>query len=693
MKLQCNIKAKSAQFGNTGKKILGLMQDKETNPIDLLVREVIQNSSDAIVPNSAHYGGIRFSCTKFRNLSLSQTMDDDTHFGQRFLKRFGNERTCECLVIQDFNTQGLCGLPYRDIKIKQNNLFNLVYDVLNDNKGNNAGTGGSHGIGKTVYYRFGAGLVFYYSHTKEENGQSSSKLAGLFLEDTEKPAVDHIMDFDSSGIVLLGRDEDHLGETISAPIQDEEAIEEFLSIFGLKPYEENKYGTTIIIPYIRYYQFFDKQRYDFDDIFSFENELFKSLRLSIQRWYFPRINNPFYKGDYLRVWVNGDELSLNPFFKKFQDLYNGQVENAKSITVSSKPIFEPLGTFYYKIFSKEELQIDCPPNNYPSPYIQVGDNDDSKNDDGNEPILCYTRRPGMIINYDYYRALRGFHFKCDEDAYLLGIFVVNNACKDNFTGKTLDDYLKDCERDNHKEWKDIVETESSSDFSRMYPPVFKKITSEISQQLKKEFTNPVQIVPSKVTETKLQKDLGEALLPPEDFGKGASKPSGRDSRGQKKNFKDPCKIVFLDFTGTLALPTYEIVTNIKPKNSCTISFCIQAEGKKRTFEDWIKLGFDLPYSVNDFTLESYGIVGEKTFNPNSEIVFDNGKFTIESDSVGIIGSINTHTLRSEIIDSITIKNTNDEKIHVVLKITMALKSLDYQIGFNVERQEDTSDAN
>ena len=164
----------------TGSKVLKSIMDTTTPGMDILVRESIQNSMDAVLDN-ALYGRVSFNYGEFSSENLSSKLD----FIDQNLNTFYPNKSYEFLAISDTNTCGLLGEPYfdPDDETKPHNLYNLVYDFMNGKNDENAG--GSWGIGKSVYYRYGAGICFYYSRTYENN-KYIHKLVGALIQDEKK---------------------------------------------------------------------------------------------------------------------------------------------------------------------------------------------------------------------------------------------------------------------------------------------------------------------------------------------------------------------------------------------------------------------------------------------------------------------------------------------------------------------------
>lgn len=670
MKFQCNLKKLDPQYGQDGKKILALMQDKETNSVDLLLREIIQNSSDAISYDK-NFGIIKFKSGTFNSQNLFDTLDQDDgkiQFGKLLHQKIKNQNTCRFLSITDTNTTGLCGTFHKDKNLRSNNLYSLVYDVLDDNKSKIIGTGGSHGIGKTVYYRFGKQLVFYYSRTKEIDGRINSKLAGLYFEDIESPSA--ILRDSSNGIALFGQNTQYEGSPVSEPIYDEKQIKEFLDIFGLPEYDSNHFGTVILIPFIDFNDFHLDENRDFD------NQLKQKLSILCQRWYFPLIDNEDFKGKYLKIWINDSRLELNGFFKKLQELYNGKCEGEKTLDILPKKayIIGKYGTFNYKVFSEKELCINQAPENLPSPYIQL----DIQDQEG-EPILFYARKPGMVLNYQFNKEI-GIQPELKDGEYLIGVFVVNNDCYDN-NSKTLDEYFKNSEKDSHKSWSDSAEIT----FSGCKP--FKSIKREIKKHLKEEFEGDKFEDFEEGTNIRLQKELGNLLIAP--VGYGIDSDSSTNERKKNRNHRGGDKFYceFVGFTKVNSLPTYEITENFSPLEESRLLFEIKAESKSYEISEWLQDGFKSPIGIDSIDLIEFGENGEKLYHPNCQLQFNNNEAVINDPAIGEVIKVSI-ILNNHIPTGIKIKNICSKGATITFRLCIEPLTQEYQIKLSNYFEED-----
>jgi hypothetical protein len=237
-----------AEFGKmsqSGNSLLKLIQNNDLPILDLLVREAVQNSLDA---------GIRIEGHDFVHVDIGIKDVNVSNFAKhldgiedRLNEKFGTSPQ-KAIYIEDANTTGLTGSL--DFKQSPNgNIFKLIYGISMAQE--TPGAGGSWGLGKTVYFRVGVGLVVYYSHILNDRGQYEHRLAVTLVEN-EKLA-DTIIPKSTqkipSGIAWWGqRVAPDSNDTI--PITDETMIRDILQSLSMEPFEGERIGTKIIIPFI-----------------------------------------------------------------------------------------------------------------------------------------------------------------------------------------------------------------------------------------------------------------------------------------------------------------------------------------------------------------------------------------------------------------------------------------------------------
>ena len=107
--------------------------------------------------------------------SFAKNLDGIT---ERLIEKFGSSPQ-KAIYIEDSNTTGLTGSL--DFKHSPNgNVFKLIYGISMAQE--TPGAGGSWGLGKTVYFRVGIGLVVYYSHILNDSGKYEHRLAVTLVE-------------------------------------------------------------------------------------------------------------------------------------------------------------------------------------------------------------------------------------------------------------------------------------------------------------------------------------------------------------------------------------------------------------------------------------------------------------------------------------------------------------------------------
>ena len=148
------------------------------------------------------------------------------------------------LAISDKNTVGLTG-KFDD---KKSNLYKLVFGIMDAQQA--SGAGGSWGIGKTVYFRVGVGLVIYYSRIKNVSGGYETLLSAAFVEDeTSDTALVPPVNGQKYGIAWWG-DEIFPNSRTIRETRNQKSIDRILQAFDLPPYKGAETGTRIIIPFI-----------------------------------------------------------------------------------------------------------------------------------------------------------------------------------------------------------------------------------------------------------------------------------------------------------------------------------------------------------------------------------------------------------------------------------------------------------
>lgn len=571
--------AEPGRMTQSGSSLLKLIQNNNMPILDLLVRESIQNSLDA-KNDTAQYVSVDFLTGVFDKASLNAQLDKIT---DSLNKKFGQDEY-KYIAIRDSNTVGLTGkLHYDDVTDNQyGNLLKLIYEISKPQEAE--GAGGSWGLGKTVYFRVGIGLVIYYSRIINEDGQYESRLAASLVENemNDNALIPVLGGKSKRGIAWWGEE---IGENKTKPVTDESYINNVLRIFGLLPYKNDETGTTIIIPYIDEDTLLQHNQIEYKDgedsvIQPFwRGNIEDYLIVAVQRWYAPRLNNINYGfGKFLRTRINEKEISsdtMEPAFQIVQALYNRAIGKIDSVDILEQTGVETkvedillrkvlnvkkAGVLAYTKVPRVILKTGFP-DNKPEPYMYY--NCEIREKDKNKPIVFFTRKPGMIVSYEDVGNWVDGISSCSKDEFVMAIFVLNsdNILADNAAEEcTLEEYIRRSEMADHSSWNDF----SIGSFN---PRIVSKIQGQVNSKISKEFSVEEDDNISKLN-SGLGKMFGDLLLPPENFGK---KPSS-DTRGTSKagnHFEKQKNILFGYDTGDI---TYSA-------NGMTIKLLIRSRGK------------------------------------------------------------------------------------------------------------------
>lgn len=536
-----------------GSVTLKSLQNDFVPELDLLVREAIQNSSDASLQEPDDSFKVNFSTGFFSPKAFNSFMTD---LGPTLDMMFPVQ-VSEYMEIRDTKTSGLTG-PIHKADIDDDdhgNFFKLIFDT--GKKQTQSGAGGNWGFGKSVYYRVGIGIVVFYSRVKLEN-KFESRLIITLVEDESKKNPDgshatllHNLNPRAVGKAWWGiRDgEDFL------PITDQQFIDTILNVFGLKPFKNTETGTSIIIPYI------DQEKL-LSDIIPHEVDLKEGvtqnflsvwgtsiddyLRLSIQKWYAPKIHNRellkvCVDKKWLHVSVNNKPIrkqDMLPFFRLVQELYTVALAKTQQTeylpeldyeiitrAINVNNYFSDGSTVGYVAVANVTKQQLNGEGNYLNPYIYCGCFEAEGG--RNEPLVMYTRDPGMVIEYSVSGMwVKNIPWPESEDNYIFAFFVPNTSKmlrKDlevkEHAGKTFGDYLRSCEASDHMGWSDPAKMSI----------VYRIQKNTVSQITKVQNAATEKTLDASVS--RLSGKLGRLLLPRIGYAKGKRGGSGNGGSG------------------------------------------------------------------------------------------------------------------------------------------------------------------
>lgn len=606
--------AEPGRMTQSGSSLLRLIQNNKTPILDLLVRESVQNSLDAH-KEGAKSVTVEFLTGDFKQKELSTELEKIT---EELNKRYPEE-TCRYLAICDSDTVGLTGeMDVQQVKGNNyGNLLKLVYEICKPQEAE--GAGGSWGLGKTIYFRIGIGLVIYYSRILDENGIYSSRLAASYVEDETNPnaMLPEYKGMTRRGIAWWG---DRIRENTTVPVTNEEYIVQFLDIFGVKPYDGDKTGTMIIIPYIDEETLLAHNKIDHSDSLGEGNSPFwyssveEYLKIAVQRWYAPRLVNPKYPyGAFLKVLVNGNGISadsMQPIFKTVQALYNRAnhvteedflADEEAEVTVGEAVIFKYLknkvaGNIACTKLPRKTLRMEVP-DNKPEPAVYF--NCEVTDKTANRPFVFYVRQPGMIVSYESVSNWTAGIASTNVNDYILGIFVLDSAnyfvVQDSPVNK-LEEYIRKSEMADHTSWNDWTKDHFNP---RIVSKIQRSVTKIIGDKYAAEKT---EHQPRENSELGMY--LGGLILPPDGFGKApniAPKPPAPDG---KKNISKAAFFVVQDEirykADVMTIPLVLKTKSNKKLRHTAFEMQIESEVGKISFLEWEnKVGLIAPFSIDE----------------------------------------------------------------------------------------------
>lgn len=598
--------ANISRMSECGSSILRAMQNGNEPILDLFIREAIQNSIDAIDDkNVAKHVDININIGEFKSKELIVNFEKIiTKLCDRY-----SATNSHYLVIEDKNTVGLTGpIDYEDVEGgNYGNLLKLVYEISKPQS--KEGSGGSWGLGKSIYYRVGMGITIYYSRIKK-GSTYEERLACCLIEDETKdnallPCLPNTNI--KRGIAWWG---EKSGDNKTIPITNLDQINEFLKIFKLRPFKGNETGTKIIIPFIEPTKLLTNNDHFSDEKISryWMNDINEYLRVAAQRWYANRIDNDNYPhGKYIQLKINNEEITydnMDPIFQVSQSLYNRCIEkinhdkdyfidnkiDKNRITINKIADTKYLnlshaGSLIYVDLSEEELKM-VQPNNFPNPYVYY--NLDNNNVEENQPILSFCRKPGLTINYctSGSKWLNGVPNTMPKE-YRLCMFVLNSLArfKESYNCIDLENYVRNGEKSDHMEWFDNTYDNIDS------ITIVKLIKEKVRKLLKNNCQSNV-VDANNRQKSCFANDL-KAFLPSRNFGHA---PSSRQSTKKystslyKKKIANGFEYSIsnnIDYTASGILINLDVKTPSK-KAINVIDFTVQTDRKAINEIEWKK---------------------------------------------------------------------------------------------------------
>lgn len=605
----------SGEMPRKGHQLLTIIKDNRPL-LDLFVRESIQNSLDAAKVTSAKVR-VRFELGEFDHAQLSKEL---IGLKDSFYQRYNGKYSY--IAVRDYETTGLTGKMSRSELIggeDPGNLLKLVYGCQ-ETKEEDSLTGGSWGVGKTIFSKMGIGIVFYYSRIKLATGSYESRLVGALVEDERKKTAvcPNGKNDTPSGIAWWGVSCSNNGNSNVIPITDSNIIGNFLSILGLQPYGQDETGTTVIIPYFDAESKLNEARKkteDFDDGANnyrlWLNDIMEYLNLSVNKWYYPRLNNKYFKhGPYLEVDIENSQDSIRVDFN--QDLYckpfslmqalynrvsyrNDMPQGYTDFLLERNIIYQIIPIRLGKGGALETGLLS---------FAKVSQGEFKSSTDAallfelvGNCFSAYTRSPGMIVNY------RSEELKAieNEGEYVFSQFVLSSTAKLPEDGKLLEVAIKSAEGPSHKSWED-------NSYGKKIPEQVKKKLIDAYSEKQETKNEGYDIIGRKLV----------GVLTPTH----TKKPKTKDPMTKTKFFSYKITgIAYNPFSISYQLRLFPMFS------SANILLGVAADGVTKSIVEWIKSGITKePFCINNVELR---------FNGSSLLTIDEENLDAEEENHNI----------------------------------------------------------
>ncbi|MGY4105527.1 hypothetical protein ACWOA0_07920 [Ignavigranum ruoffiae] len=589
--MKIEVAKEDARMAPAGKALLRSLSNETLPLIDLVVRESFQNSLDAKLPNQNE---IRVDV----NIQDVDTRSISPIFGgveNRLNSLFPTSSTV--ISIRDVNTTGLTG-TYKTSnrnELEKSNIYKLIYGINMNQEQSDAG--GSWGLGKTSFFRIGAGIVIYYTRIKIGLDTFEERLAACLIENSDSKNA--ILPQYNRGVAWWGQKESSNIHDRTYPITNPEAIKSILEALKVQPYVKHETGTTIIIPFVqeKHLVFEDNEaRKTEEEVYYWEKDMAESFELAIKRWYFPRLMNIHYekhfKQPYLIAAVNNAPVFFNKkddIFSYFRKLYDGALlgksreENIKVREVflkqmgMKKPTI-PIGYLSYIKVSAKDLGMET--RGALSPLAYLGVPDSSNHTSGK--VLAYCRKPGMVIEYitDNKDWLSGFNV--EDNRFVFAMFVPNSDGKlhERYATEypTLENFLRSTEYSDHSTWNDKrMGKKNITIVSRLKKEVARILTSEFGEKLETNSSNRTSA---------LSRKFGQVFLPKANFGRSGSTPKKKVSK--KKTISKPSSSISLKNFEHIDRNHIRLDCNLRitKKTSISPQINVSSIDKEITMEEW-----------------------------------------------------------------------------------------------------------
>lgn len=627
-----------AVFGTPGRQIKQALHDTGTPILDSFVRESIQNSLDAYDRASSNPAvTVEYNISDFNVPALTEKLEGLSILNDR------KDLPHKYLSIRDRNTVGLSG----DFNDESSNLKKLIFGFMNNQQ--SAGAGGSCGVGKTLYFRLGIGLVIYYSRVRTAYNKYESLLSAVLIEDPDssKAIIPNVNGSNKFGIVIWGQPIPNNTEGVVQETRDDSIIDCVLDAFNFPRFGETETGTAIIIPFINEGRLLANNRTIDDDRDASSTDTYwhtnieDYLEIAVQRWYTARLNNLDYKklypgGKALAVSINGQFIDptrersfsklLKALYKKASlslagvdtaDIkYNGYPIELSSIELNNIDNKEVGNLAYIRIPVQDLDSENIPFYEYLDKSVPKG-----------TPVIAYCRKPGMVVSYETLRSDWTPQEKGDENEYLIGFFVLKSSAKLKKAEMTIEDYIRDCEESTHDSWKDKqIDAKYNPQPEPHKPPFVKRISEKVAKILGEAIVPNRPQIEEKARDITFGNLFGKIFLknvvgrkgarPNDGVGNNGGSGGSANSTRSRRSTSASDEICYTD-DGHVIINVHLNTNKNRPTKGCRVELHIQSATGGMSASEWhSKVGTLLPFDIKDIqaTLKSFD--GRKTSDAN-----------------------------------------------------------------------------
>lgn len=623
--------------------------------IDILIRESVQNSFDALKPDAdcLRFG---FRHGVFKTKEFASQLDD---MNETIMNLYSSNES-EYIEVRDRNTKGLGGSTEFSENFEDwGDFIRLVFAVANEQTG--FGKGGSWGYGKTNYYSLGNGIVIYYTQTLFES-KIEQRLIIAMVEDTRKR--DRML-YPQAKLGISYWGSDCIGDNNVLPCTNPDEIKTILNIFGLKPFEKDETGTSIIIPFVNcknLYLASADSIIEKSKIPTYSEDMFEFIvKLTIQRWYFPRLLNEKSK-QFLSFEYNGIPLTKDdifPLFKEFQEIYNDTLKKPSYITLSQLALRGK--ETKVASYSSRLLRMDLIPNPYNlTAYQMIGASDNRR---PNAAIGFRCRSLGMINRYDVDR-----EFVDNVEDYeplqfrVVGLrplpdVVIYDPTNSKQQLTSLEEYIRKGEDPTHSIWTDNY----ARDFEGADSPYKLQIIQQMLVKLRHVFERKENRSERQLRRNlAISRKIGQLLLPDAGFGTsatgggnggngggrgGSAGSGGGQPKKEPISYKTPTRYnegdkIHIIFPFVVSPPNEQFTLLLTP--------CVEDIGSISKWEE--KCGLHFPVFI-----ESFKIISINDKAPSGEVSLS-GDGSMNTDGI----NIKTHLHNGKVV-ALTVTHTSELK--------------------------------